>query len=228
MLDILFEDNHIIVVLKPQNVPTQGDSSQDQDMLSIIKAYLKEKYNKPGDVFLGLVHRLDRPTGGVMVFAKTSKAAARLTEQIKDGTMEKRYVTVVSGIPKNNREHLVHYLKKNEKNNTVSVVGQSVTDAKRAELEYKLISSSNNLSLLQVNLYTGRSHQIRVQLKHIGMPVFGDVKYGSTVGKGGNLALWAFELKLVHPITKVEHTFKSFPPTENMPWKLFKNQSVFN
>lgn len=228
MLDILYEDNHIIVVLKPQNTPTQGDSSQDPSMLSIVKDYIKEKYNKPGEAFLGLVHRLDRPTGGVMVFAKTSKAAARLTEQIKDGTMEKLYLTVVSGVPKNNREHLVNYLKKNEKNNTVSVVGQSVSDAKRAELEYKLISSSNNLSLLQVNLFTGRSHQIRVQLKHIGMPVVADVKYGSTVGRGSNLALWAYELKFVHPITKMEHTFRAFPPLDSMPWKLFKNQSVFN
>ncbi len=227
MLKILYEDNHIIVVLKPQNVPTQPDSSTDTDLLSMVKAYVKEKYNKPGEAFVGLVHRLDRPTGGVMVFAKTSKAAARLSEQLKDGVMQKKYVTVVQGTPKSPREHLVNYLKKNEKDNMVMVVPQTVEGAKIAELEYRLLDSVSNYSLLEVNLFTGRSHQIRVQLKHIGHPVFADTKYGATPQKA-HLALWAYELKLEHPITKVQHTFKVFPPLDTLPWKMFENATVFN
>ena len=189
MVEVLYEDNHIIVVLKPQNVPTQEDSSKDTDMLTLVKNYIKEKYEKPGEAYVGLVHRLDRPTGGLLVFAKTSKAAARLSEQIKDGTMQKKYFTIVEGVVKNNREYLTHYLKKNEKTNTVAVVPQTVTGAKKAELEYRLISSTETMSLLEVNLFTGRSHQIRTQLKHIGHPVVGNQKYGATLGVGKNLAL---------------------------------------
>lgn len=221
MVEVLYEDNHIIVVLKPQNVPTQEDSSKDTDMLTLVKNYIKEKYEKPGEAYVGLVHRLDRPTGGLLVFAKTSKAAARLSEQIKDGTMQKKYFTIVEGVVKNNREYLTHYLKKNEKTNTVAVVPQTVTGAKKAELEYRLISSTETMSLLEVNLFTGRSHQIRTQLKHIGHPVVGDQKYGATLGVGKNLALWAYELKIEHPTTKVNHTFKALPPAEKYPWKFF-------
>ncbi len=221
MLDILYEDNHVIVVLKPQNTPSQLDESHSKDMLSMVKEYIKEKYNRPGDVYVGLVHRLDRPTGGVMVFAKTSKAASRLSAQLVSGEMKKKYLTVVSGTPKENRSHLVNYLKKNDKNNTVSVVGASVSGGKIAEMDYKLLQTVNNLSLLEVDLFTGRSHQIRIQLKHIGHPVFGDVKYGSLVGKGHNLALWAYELKFEHPTTKMLHTFKSYPPKDMFPWKYF-------
>lgn len=227
MLNVLYEDNHIIVVLKPQNVASQGDESGDQNMLDMVKDYVKQTKNKPGNVFVGLVHRLDRPTGGVMVFAKTSKAASRLTEQIKTGEMHKKYLAVVQGVPKNSREHLVNYLLKNPKKNTVSVVPQTTTNAKRAELEYKLVGSCDGYSLLEINLITGRSHQIRVQLSHIGFPLYADVKYGANSAKGQNLGLWAYELKLVHPTTQMSHTFKSIPPTSAMPWVLFENLSVF-
>jgi len=228
MLEVLYEDNHIIVVLKPQNVPTQGDSSGDMDLLSMVKTYIKEKYNKPGEAFVGMVHRLDRPTGGILVFAKTSKAAARLTEQLKNGTMQKNYVTVVEGTPKQSRERLTNYLKKNEKENKVAIVPQTVDGAKIAELEYRVLQSNENLSLLQVNLFTGRSHQIRVQLKHIGHTIYADHKYGASVGVGKPLALWAYELKLEHPVTKVTHTFKAYPPMDKLPWKLFATCPVFN
>lgn len=222
MLEVLYEDNHIIVVVKPHNVPSQKDSSNDIDLLTMVKQYIKQKYDKPGNVYVGLVHRLDRPTGGVMVFAKTSKAASRLSQQIRDKVMEKRYFAAVGGSVKNNRDHLTHYLKKNVKNNTVSVVGQTVTDAKIAELDYKVLERIDKATLVEVELNTGRSHQIRVQLKHIGHPIVSDVKYGSDIGKGRNLALWAYQLRFEHPTTKVFHTFKVLPPLEDFPWKYFK------
>lgn len=228
MLTVLYEDNHIIVVLKPQNIPTQADSSGSLDMLTMVKNYIKEKYNKPGDAYVGLVHRLDRPTGGVMVFAKTSKAASRLSEQLKNGEITKKYLTVVEGVVKNKREKLVNYLRKNERDNIVEIVPQTSMGAKVAELEYRLLSTDHNLSLLEVNLFTGRSHQIRVQLKHIGHPVYSDHKYGAKMPKTKYLALWAYELSLVHPVTKITHTFKVLPPKDLLPWSYFKNHSVFN
>ena len=204
MLNVIYEDNQIIVVIKPQNIPTQEDSSKDADMLTLVKNYIKEKYNKPGNVFVGLVHRLDRPTGGVMVFAKTSKAAARLSESIKENELKKNYLAIVLGTLKEKKQKLVNYLKKNEKTNTVTVVGQAVSGAKYAELDYTVISEQKNTSLLKINLVTGRSHQIRAQLSHLGNPIVNDVKYGSKTK--GNLMLWAYELKLVHLTTKQKMT----------------------
>ena len=162
--NILFEDNQIIVVEKPQNVPSQGDASGDNNMLDMVKAYIKEKYNKPGNVFCGLVHRLDRPTGGVMVFAKTSKSASRLSEQFKTDDVHKIYFAVVVGCPKVKKGHLVHFLKKDEKNNMVEIVPQSTEGAKRAELDYEVLEEKNGYSLVKINLITGRSHQARVHL----------------------------------------------------------------
>lgn len=226
MIQVLFEDNHLLVVLKPQNVPSQPDESGDVDLLTLAKQYIKEKYNKPGEAFVGLVHRLDRPTGGVMVFAKTSKCAARLSEQMKTNDMQKLYLAVVEGIPKQTRGTLVHYLLKNERKNVVEVVPQTVTDAKRAELAYQVLQSTDRFSLVKVALMTGRSHQIRAQFKHIGHPLFGDTKYGSAYA--GQLALWAYELTLIHPVTKVKHTFKAYPPKDQMPWQLFASNAMFN
>ncbi|MFA6859891.1 MAG: RluA family pseudouridine synthase [Clostridia bacterium] len=221
-LNILYEDNHIIVVEKPQNVPTQEDESKDPDLLNMVKAYIKEKYNKPGNVFVGLVHRLDRPTGGVMVFAKTSKAAARLSEQITSGVFEKKYFTVVLGKPRETSNRLVHFLKKNEKENIVSIVPQSEEGAKRCELVYKTLETKDEISLCEVKILTGRSHQIRVQMSAIGNPVFGDAKYGGDkLGKGFNLALWAVQLKFEHPTTKQIMTFVSYPTEDMIPWKFF-------
>lgn len=221
-LNIVYEDNHIIVVIKPQNIPTQEDDSKDKDLLTMVKEYIKIKENKPGNVYVGLVHRLDRPTGGLMVFAKTSKAASRLTQEMHTGDFKKRYLTVVVGKPRDKRAKLVNYLMKNARTNTVQVVPELTTNAKRAELEYQVLDEKEKVSLVEVQLLTGRSHQIRVQMKHIGCPVYGDVKYGGdSLAKGHNLALWAYELKFIHPTTKENMTFKCYPPEDIVPWNVF-------
>ncbi len=226
-LIILHEDNHIIVVLKPQNIPSCEDQSKDKDMLTIIKEYIKEKYDKKGNVYLGLVHRLDRPTGGVMVFAKSSKAASRLAEQMKDGDFEKRYYTVVCGVPQNKKAVLRNYLKKNAVNNMVYVCTPTENGAKYAELDYTVIAEKDSLSLLDVRLHTGRSHQIRVQMNHIGCPVYGDMRYGGEKAQKGYLALWAYYLSFSHPISKERLVFRVEPPKDNKPWDNFPvEQSV--
>lgn len=219
-MEILYEDNHIIVVVKPQNIPTQEDDSHDKDMLNSVKEYVKEKYEKPGNVYIGLVHRLDRPTGGVMVFAKTSKAASRLVEQIKSGEMKKEYLCVVNGIPSKRHETCINYLKKNEKTNTVTVEPELVSGAKYSELSYDLLENNEKRSLLKVDLVTGRSHQIRVQLSYRFLPIVGDQKYGKQ--EKCNLALWAYQLKFYHPTTKQLLTFRAYPPTDKTPWNAFQ------
>lgn len=219
-MDILYEDNHVIVVLKPQNVPSQADESGDKDMLTMVKEYIKEKYNKPGNVYVGLVHRLDRPTGGVMVFAKTSKAAARLTEQFKNKEAEKTYFAVVCGTLKAKQTKLVNYLLKDEKNNIVKVVPMATTGAKRAELDYTVLEEKDGFSLLKVKLETGRGHQIRVQLSTIGNPIYGDQKYGKNMPKA-NLNLFAVELKFKHPTTGDTMVFRAYPPENLKAWNLF-------
>ena len=224
-LNVLYEDNHVIVVLKPQNIPTQADNSQDMDMLTMVKDYIKEKYNKPGNVYVGLVHRLDRPTGGVMVFAKTSKSANRLGEQIKNGEMSKKYLAVSKNSPKLQSGKLVNYLAKNEKTNTVSVVPQLSHGAKYAELEYKVLDTEKGLTLFDVDLHTGRSHQIRVQLKHINCALYGDAKYGEKSSQG-KIALWSYYLKFNHPTTKQSLVFKVYPPSEEYPWNNFKIENL--
>ena len=221
-LNVVYEDNHIIVVIKPQNIPTQEDDSKDKDLLTMVKEYIKIKENKPGNVYVGLVHRLDRPTGGLMVFAKTSKAASRLTQEMHTDDFKKRYLTVVVGKPRDKRAKLVNYLMKNARTNTVQVVPELTTNAKRAELEYQVLDEKEKVSLVEVQLLTGRSHQIRVQMKHIGCPVYGVVKYGGdSLAKGHNLALWAYELKFIHPTTKENMTFKCYPPEDIVPWNVF-------
>ncbi len=220
-LIILHEDNHIIVALKPQNVPSCEDESKDKDMLTILKEYIKEKYDKPGNVYLGLVHRLDRPTGGVMVFAKSSKAASRLSEQLKDGDFEKRYFAVLCGTPKEEKATLTHYMKKNAVNNMVYVCPATVAGAKFAELEYNLLEKNDTLSLVDVRLHTGRSHQIRVQMNAIGTPIYGDMRYGGEKAKKGNLALWAYYLSFTHPVSKERMVFRVQPPKDLMPWTKF-------
>ena len=220
--DILHEDNHILVAVKPQNLPTQADASGDADFLSLLKDYLKQKYDKPGNVFLGLVHRLDRPTGGVMVFAKTSKAAERLCQAIREGDFEKEYLAVTVGCPKEPKAQLTHYLKKNPLTNVVSVVPSATEGAKRADLVYEVLETKGRVSLLKVRLLSGRSHQIRVQMAHIGCPVFGDVKYKGDIARGYPLALWAEKLAFTHPVTKERMVFLAYPPEEKDPWKRFE------
>ena len=220
-LVILYEDNHIIVVLKPQNVPCCEDGSKDPDLLSAVREYIRVKYSKPGNVYVGLIHRLDRPTGGVMVFAKSSKAAGRLSEQLKAGEFEKKYFAVLAGSPKEKKATLTNYLKKNAVNNTVYVCGPTVEGAKFAELDYRILEEKEGLSLAEVRLHTGRSHQIRVQMSFIGTPVYGDMRYGGEKAKKGNLALWAYDLAFDHPVTKERMVFKIQPPKDVKPWGEF-------
>ena len=211
-LKVLFEDNHIIVVEKSPNIPSQADKTEDIDMLSIVKQYIKEKYQKPGNVYLGLVHRLDRPVGGVMVFAKTSKSASRLSDQIRQKIFQKKYLAVVDGKIAQEEGELEDYLYKDERNNISKVVNKDKKNAKLAKLSYKVIKYNEvkDLSLLEINLHTGRHHQIRVQLANFGHSIFGDQKYGKR-GQGKQIALWAYEISFEHPITKEVLTFKDLP-----------------
>lgn len=222
--NIVYEDNHVLVVVKPHNVSAQLDESEDEDMLNTLKNYIKVKYNKPGRVFLGLVHRLDRPTGGLMVFAKTSKSAARLSEELKQHQLKKRYLCVVNGRPQLNSDRLTTYLKKDEKTNTVYIAPKLEEGSKEAILEYEVVASKNNLSLISINLLTGRSHQIRVQMaKQLNCPIFADFKYGDKTHKG-NLCLWAYELSFIHPTTKQNLKFVACPNFENSGFEFFKTE----
>lgn len=221
---VLYEDNHIIVVEKPVNIPSQGDKTGDIDMLTIIKQYIKEKYNKPGDVYLGLVHRLDRPTGGVMVFARTSKAASRLSEQVRDKKMHKKYLCIVDGKMENQEGSMRDFLLKNEKTNTSKVVKEGTKNAKEALLDYEVVKYNEeiNMSVVKVDLHTGRHHQIRVQFASRGHSLSGDQKYG-TRGRGKGLALWAYSLSFSHPTTKEELTFEDYPEITGS-WKILENE----
>ena len=223
-LNVIYEDNHIIVVEKHPNIPSQGDKTNDTDMLTIIKDYIKEKYNKPGNVYLGLIHRLDRPVGGVMVFAKTSKAAARLSEQVREKVFRKEYLVVVDGKFEKEKGIMKDYLLKNERNNLSKVVEENTKNAKYAELEYEVLKYREDidLSAVKVNLHTGRHHQIRVQFASRKHSIYGDQKYG-TRGKGKQIALWAYKLTINHPITKEEMTFEVLPEL-NGTWSILKEE----
>lgn len=225
-LNIIYEDNHIILVEKPVNIPSQGDKTGDIDMLTIVKQYIKEKYNKPGEVYLGLVHRLDRPVGGVMVFAKTSKAASRISEQVRIKEFKKKYLVIVDGKMNNNKGTLENYLLKNEKLNMSKVVCEGTKNAKLAKLDYEVLkyNEETNLSLLKINLHTGRHHQIRVQMANSGHSIYGDQKYG-TRGRGKQICLWAYELSILHPITKERMTFKVLPE-ETGSWKIIEDVEI--
>ncbi len=227
MLNVIYEDNHILVAIKPHNTPSQQDESKDADMLSQVKEYVKIKYEKPGEVFIGLVHRLDRPTGGIMVFARNSKSASRLSEQFKEHTTEKVYYAICeSDTLKSNGGILTDWLLKDEKNNIVRVVTQSEKDAKKAILQYEILESSKSLHLVKVKLLTGRSHQIRVQLANAGLPIFADNKYNKNAKKG-KLALWAGGLSFSHPVTKEKMVFKAMPEVDQEPWKEFYVERYF-
>ncbi|PAV29003.1 RNA pseudouridine synthase [Virgibacillus profundi] len=218
---ILYEDNHLLFVEKPVNVPVQGDRTNDLDLLSYLKEDLKIRYQKPGNVYLGLVHRLDRPVGGVMVFAKTSKAASRLSDIIRRNAIKKRYLAVVRGNPSKNSDKLEDYLVKDRQRNIVHTAKPNNKNAKKAILEYEVIGSKKGLSLLSIRLHTGRSHQIRVQLSSRGFPLYGDQKYGMEVNQPGQqIALWSNMLAFEHPTTKEEINLQSKPPNE-YPWNLW-------
>ncbi|MCH5162271.1 MAG: RluA family pseudouridine synthase [Clostridiales bacterium] len=223
---ILHEDNHILVAVKPQNVPSQADATGDPDFLSQLKYYLVKKYNKPGNAYLGLLHRLDRPTGGVMVFAKTSKAAGRLSEQIRDGEFEKTYAAVVSGRP-NRTGSVEHYLVKDEKTNTVTLAPASLEGAKLAKSNINILEEKNGLSLVSVQLLTGRTHQARVQLKALASPIVGDRRYGGDkYVPAPHLALWAYKLAFTHPVTGEALKFISLPPNDEFPWSEFDTDAL--
>lgn len=220
-LVILYEDNHVIVVLKPQNIACCPDESGDDNLFDCIKRYIKQTYQKPGNVFLGLVHRLDRPTGGVMVFAKTSKAASRLSEQMKTGGFEKKYLAVLCSVPDKKKALLENYLRKNTVNNMVYVCTQTEENAKFASLEYEVLEERGGFCLAEVKLHTGRTHQIRVQMASINAPVYGDMRYGGENAVKGKLALWAYSLSFKHPTTTEKMKFMAEPPKTEAPWKAF-------
>ena len=227
-LVVLYEDNHVIVVLKPQNVPCCEDITKDKDLLTVVKEHIKVRENKPGNVYAGLVHRLDRVTGGVMVFAKSSKAASRLSEQMRDGDFEKKYMAILTKVPEEKRKVLKHYVKKNPVNNMVYVCPQTVEGAKFCELEYEILQEKGGLGLAKVTLHTGRTHQIRVQMSAIGCALYGDMRYGGENAKKGNLSLWATSLAFTHPVSKERMVFKIEPPKENAPWSAFDIQKEMN
>lgn len=220
-IPIIYEDNHLLVVEKPVNIPVQEDSTRDKDLLTILKEDIKVRYQKPGNVYLALIHRLDRPVGGVMTFAKTSKAASRLSDSLRRGAFEKQYLAVVRGRPAKNHDTLENYLWKNQRQNKVHVVSPHHKKAKKAVLEYRILDVYDDLSLLLVNLYTGRPHQIRVQLAEIGCPIYGDQKYGQQVNKPGQqIALWSHSLAMEHPTKKDKINTESLPP-QIYPWNLW-------
>ncbi len=202
-LQILHEDNHIIVINKRVGDIVQGDKTGDKPLSDVVKEYIKDKYNKPGEVFLGVVHRLDRPTTGIVVFARTSKALTRLNELFKNRETQKTYWAVVKNKPSEKEAKLVHYLKRNEKNNTSKAHLKEVPDSKVASLDYKIIKELNNYFALEINLHTGRHHQIRSQLSAIGSPIKGDLKYGfDRSNQDGGIHLHARKLVFIHPVTK--------------------------
>lgn len=225
-LNVIYEDNHIIVVEKKPNIPSQQDKTGDTDMLTLVKEYIKEKYHKPGEVYLGLVHRLDRPVGGVMIFARTSKAAARLSEQVRSKIFQKTYLTIVDGKLEPSTGTLEDYLVKNEKNNLSKVTKPETKNAKYAKLDYETIKYDKdlNLSVLKIRLHTGRHHQIRVQLSSRDHSIYADQKYG-TRGRGKQICLWAYSLTIVHPITKEQMNFTCLPEQIGS-WKILENVSM--
>ncbi|MCM8814005.1 MAG: RluA family pseudouridine synthase [Candidatus Omnitrophica bacterium] len=225
---ILYEDNHLLVVIKPAGMLSQSDISKDPDILTELKNYLRVTYDKPGNVFLGLVHRLDRPVGGVMVFARTSKAASRLCAQLRGQTWNKIYLAIVQGVMEKEQGMVEHYLAKNWRRNTVSVLTEAAEGSKYSRLTYRVLGTVENLSLLEVTLHTGRAHQIRAQLSAIGYPLWGDCRYGMPTGANREApmdmlsqpALWAYRLEFDHPISQERQRFVA-PPPQTIPWKYF-------
>ncbi len=225
-IQILHEDNHLLIVEKPVNIPVQADRSNDEDLLNILKQDLKQRYNKPGDVYLALLHRLDRPVGGVMVFSKTSKAASRMSDIIRRNNISKQYLAVVRGIPNNKSAQLEDYLIKNHHKNIVHIAKGTEKNAKKAHLDYQVLATINGLSLVKINLYTGRPHQIRVQFASRGHPIYGDQKYGANINKvGQQIALWSYNLTFNHPVKQRETSCTSTPPN-HYPWNIWKNQLI--
>lgn len=214
-LDILFEDNHIIVVNKKTGDLVQGDKTGDAPLSDILKEYIKIKYNKPGNVYLGVVHRLDRPTTGIVIFAKTSKALERLNKMLREKTIDKTYWAVVKNKPLKPADTLVNYLRKNPKNNKATVFNKETNDTKKAILHYKTIKSLDNYHLLEIDLETGRHHQIRAQLSNINCPIKGDLKYGfNRSNKDAGIHLHARRISFTHPVSKVTINIEAPTPKD--------------
>ena len=219
MMKIIFEDNHLLVVKKPPGILSQKDKTGDEDISSVLKKYLKEKYKKTGNVYLGHVHRLDRAVGGIMVFAKTSKAASRLSKQMREGVFQKKYLAVIEGSLKEKQGTFIHYLKKDKKTNVVKASAVSKNGYKRSVLDYFVLKEKNNMTLVEIALLTGRSHQIRVQFKEVGHSVIGDSRYGS---KKTNIeiALWSYQISFLHPTEREKVSFTCMPQ-KCAPWSSF-------
>ncbi|UOB17297.1 RluA family pseudouridine synthase [Abyssalbus ytuae] len=214
-LQVLFEDNHIIVVNKRTGDIVQGDKTGDKPLSEVVKEYIKEKYNKPGNVYLGVVHRLDRPTSGIVLFSKTSKALPRLNKIFKEKEAKKTYWAIVKNQPPRKSDTLTHWLKKNPKNNTSKAYTKEVPESKKAVLDYHLIKKLDHYFLLEINLHTGRHHQIRVQLASIGCPVKGDLKYGADrSNKDAGIHLHARKLEFIHPVKKEKIILVASPPAD--------------
>ena len=222
-LQVLYEDNHVIAVNKRVGDIVQGDKTGDKPLSEVVKEYLKEKYNKPGEVFLGVVHRLDRPTSGIVVFARTSKALARLNDLFKNRETQKTYWAIVRQKPQQDSGTLTHYLKRNEKTNTSKAHVKEVPDSKIAVLDYLVIQHLNNYTVLEINLHTGRHHQIRAQLSAIGSPIKGDLKYGfDRSNPDGGIHLHARRLALVHPVSKEPLEIVA-PVPDDVLWNAIQN-----
>lgn len=202
-LEVLFEDNHLLIVNKKSGDIVQGDKTGDKPLSDVVKEFIKEKYNKPGEVFLGVVHRLDRPTSGIIIFARTTKALERLNKMLRERTISKTYWAVVKNIPPKEKDSLIHFLKKNPKNNKSTVFSKETDASKKATLHYSILKKLDNYSLLEIDLETGRHHQIRAQLAYIGSPIKGDLKYGaSRSNKDGSIHLHARKISFTHPVSK--------------------------
>ena len=216
-LEVLFEDNHLLIVNKKSGDIVQGDKTGDKPLSDVVKEYIKEKYNKPGEVFLGVVHRLDRPTSGIIIFARTSKALERLNKMLRERTISKTYWAVVKNTPLKEKDSLIHFLKKNPKNNKSTVFTKETDASKKAILHYSVIKKLDNYSLLEIDLETGRHHQIRAQLAYIGSPIKGDLKYGaSRSNKDGSIHLHARKISFTHPVSKENISFLAPIPNETI------------
>ena len=213
-LEVLFEDNHLLIVNKKSGDIVQGDKTGDKPLSEVVKEYIKEKYNKPGEVFLGVVHRLDRPTSGIIIFARTSKALERLNKMLRDRVISKTYWAIIKNNPKKVKDTLIHFLKKNPKNNKSTVLTKKTEGSKKAILHFTIKKKLDNYSLLEIDLETGRHHQIRAQLSFIGSPIKGDLKYGaSRSNKDGSIHLHARTINFTHPVSK--KTIKIIAPVPN-------------
>lgn len=220
-VNVLYEDNHIIVVEKKPNVLSQSDITGDIDLLTMVKEYVKEKYNKPGNVYVGLVHRLDRPVGGIMVFARTSKAAKRLNEQIRNHELKKTYVAVLDGVLKKEKDELTDYLYKDERTGKSKVVNKTHPGGKISKLTYEVIGYVENKTIVKINLITGRHHQIRLQFKNLDYPLYGDQLYGNKNKE--QIRLFAYKLEFVHPTKKEKLNFKLLPK-----WRELEDETIIH